>query len=148
MAAIARAQILEKFRAMVARGQPIVGGGRESMLGRVAVVDGHDDGAGLHAQIPTERIVGIVAAEHPTTTVEVDGDRVRPVGRRPVQAVLERRAVGADWRGRGQERRPGNRPADIFKHTAGQSEPRQRALQPGGPLPEDRREGERPRHGE
>ena len=49
--------------------------------GRVAVVDRHDDHVRAHAQVAAERIVGLVAAEHPAAAVEVDDDRVR-AGRR------------------------------------------------------------------
>ncbi len=43
----------------------------------MAVVDRNDDGAGSNAQVAAERVVGIVAAEHPAAAVEVDDDRVR-----------------------------------------------------------------------
>jgi hypothetical protein len=70
------------------RGEAVVGGRGEAGLGGVAVVDRHDHGVGPHAQVAAERVVGVVAAEHPAAAVEVGDDRVRARGRRPVQAVL------------------------------------------------------------
>ena len=59
-------------------------------LGRVAVVDRHDDGVRAHAEVAAERVVGVVAAEHPAAAVEVDDDRVRTRARGPVEAVRQR----------------------------------------------------------
>ena len=79
-------------------GETVVGCRREAGLGGVAVVDRHDDRVRVHAQVAAQRVVGGGAAEHPAATVEVGHDRMGPVGRRPVQAVLEWRAVGAGQR--------------------------------------------------
>ena len=68
-------------------GEAVVGGGREAGLGGVAVVDRHDDRVGALAQVAAERVVGVVAAEHPAAAVEVDDDGMRAGGRRAVQAV-------------------------------------------------------------
>ena len=79
-------------------GEAVVGRGGEAGLGGVAVVDRDDDGVGPHAQVAAERVVGVVAAEHPAAAVEVRHDRVRAGRGRPVQAVLELGAVGAGER--------------------------------------------------
>ena len=76
-------------------GEAVVGSRREAMFGSVAIVDRHEDGVGLQAQIAAERIVGGVAAEHPAAPVEVRHDRVWAGDRRPVEPVLEFGAVGA-----------------------------------------------------
>src|SRR5262245_64059643 len=72
------------------RGEPVVDRRREPRFGGVPIVDGDDDGPRLHAQVTTERIVGIETAEHPAAAVEVDDDRMRPRGRRPVETVRQR----------------------------------------------------------
>jgi hypothetical protein len=41
------------------------------------IVDRHPERIGPHAQVATERIVGVEAAEHPAAAVEVHDDRVR-----------------------------------------------------------------------
>ena len=78
-------------------GETVVGRRREASLGRVAVVDRHDDRVRLDAQVAAERIVRVVAAEHPAAAVEVGDDGMRAVGGRTVQPVLEV-AVGAGQR--------------------------------------------------
>ena len=67
----------------------VVGGGREAVLGSVAVVRRHDDRPAADAEVTAQRVVGDLVAEHPATTVEVEDDRVRSVALGPVQPVVE-----------------------------------------------------------
>ena len=68
-------------------GERVVGRRREAGLRRVPVVHRHDHGIGAEAQVAAERIVGVQAAEHPPTTVEVGDDGMGTRGGRPVEPV-------------------------------------------------------------
>ena len=70
-------------------GESVVSGRREAGFGSMSVVDRQDDGVGSHAQVTTERIVGLQAAEHPSASVEVGDDRMRTGAGRLVQPVFQ-----------------------------------------------------------
>ena len=71
------------------RRERVLGGGGELVLGSVPVVDRDDDRARALAEVAAERIVGLVAAEHPPAAVEVGDDRMGSGAGRSVEPVLQ-----------------------------------------------------------
>ena len=76
------------------RGERVVGRRGEARLRCMPIVHRNDQCTRAPAQVAQHRVVGIVATPHPTTTMEVQHQRVRSGGGRAVKPVLQR-SVGA-----------------------------------------------------
>ena len=88
--------------------QAVLDRGRELVLGRQPVVDGHDERAGALGQPRAQAVMRLEVALHPAAAVKVrHGRQQRPRGGRGVDARrnLARRARNADVLDAGQRRR-------------------------------------------